>query len=87
MVEAYLASASLRQWHERLRHVNIEALKRLFSKYIVEDIKLTDSKSFFCETCVYAKQHKLKFASKPKSEPSIGGSRYLQRRQFGLQRS
>lgn len=56
-----VTSGTLKEWHERLGHINTRSLKQLFSKELVGRVELTDCEEFFCESCVYAKQHKLKF--------------------------
>lgn len=48
--------------HIDIGHINKKSLKEVFSKELVENLKLTETEDFFCESCVYAKQHKLKFS-------------------------
>lgn len=52
---------SLRRWHERLGHLNIKSIKDMVSKSLISGIELTDVEKFFCESCMYGKQHKLYF--------------------------
>lgn len=62
-----VSTGTLKQWHERLGHLNIKYIKELFTKNLVSGISITDiNDNFFCESCVYAKQHKLKFQNTEK---------------------
>lgn len=63
---------SLQTWHERLGHLNKKSLKELFSKNLIDGVKLCESDDFFCEGCVYGKQHRLKFEPREKLENKPG---------------
>uniref|UniRef100_A0A1Y1MYL6 Retrovirus-related Pol polyprotein from transposon TNT 1-94 n=1 Tax=Photinus pyralis TaxID=7054 RepID=A0A1Y1MYL6_PHOPY len=83
----------LSMWHKRLGHVNLKTLKELVVAGLIGDINLKDTNEFFCEACVYGKQHKLKFSRVerstkpgdlihsdvcgPMSTPSISGANYF----------
>lgn len=72
-IEANSVSAgSLKLWHERLGHINKKCLKEMFAKGLIQGVKLTDIEDFFCEACVYGKQHRLKFAPIEKRDTKPG---------------
>ncbi len=50
-------SASMKVWHQRVEYVNVSDLSQL--SLIVIDVKFSDIKSSFCETCVLEKQHRV----------------------------
>lgn len=58
-------SASLQQWHRRLGHINVAAIKKMCNANIVNGIDFSDEKNFFCEECQYGKM-------KRSSHPSSG---------------
>lgn len=63
VAEANVAiSDSIRVWHERLGHVNFKTLKQMRDQKTVDDLKFKDTEGdLFCESCVYAKQHRKSF--------------------------
>lgn len=67
-----VATGTLKIWHERLGHLNKSTLKELFAKNLVDGVKLTGEEDFFCEGCVYRKQHRLKFPPIKKTETKPG---------------
>lgn len=54
----FVGSLTLKEWHERLGHLNVKRLKELHAKKLTDGVKIDDFKEFFCEACVYAKQHR-----------------------------
>jgi hypothetical protein len=50
-------SANMKVWHQRIEHVNKSDLSQL--TLIVIDVKFSDIKFSFCETCVLDKQHRI----------------------------
>lgn len=58
-------SVSLQQWHRRLGHINVAAIKKMCKNQIVDGIDFSDEKNFFCEECQYGKM-------KRSSHPSSG---------------
>lgn len=53
---------SLTVWHQRLAHINCKALRSMINKNLVTGIKVENKNdTFFCESCVLGKQHKLSF--------------------------
>jgi transposase InsO family protein len=49
------------QWHERFRHLNFEALKRLSAKEMVRGLPCLNHVEQFCDVCVLTKQRRLPF--------------------------
>jgi hypothetical protein len=49
------------QWHERFRHLHIEALKRLSAKGMVRGLPSLDHMEQFCDVCALMKQRRLPF--------------------------
>lgn len=62
--EANMSATNLRQWHERLGHINIGQLRTVLESGAVKGIKVTNKQDFFCEACQYGKAHRLKFDKK-----------------------
>lgn len=62
--EANVSVTNLRQWHEKLGHINIGQLKIVLESGAVKGIKITNKQDFFCEACQYGKAHRLKFDKK-----------------------
>lgn len=52
---------NLKQWHERLGHVNQKTLCEMINCGAVNGVKLADVKNFFCDACQLGKSHKLPF--------------------------
>ncbi|GMF36692.1 unnamed protein product [Phytophthora fragariaefolia] len=52
--------ATLQQWHDRLGHLNFQALLRMYSKGLTEDMEVVSKKLRFCLSCAEAKQTKSK---------------------------
>lgn len=69
-----VSRGDLRQWHERLGHVNVKYLREMIEKDLIKGVKITDMKDFFCEGCQYGKQHKLPFSSN-KQKKTVPGER------------
>lgn len=67
-----VVASSLKEWHERLGHINIKTIKELITKKLVPDISLSDSNEFFCEACIFGKQHKLPFKSNVRHQSEAG---------------
>lgn len=57
-------SVSLQQWHRRLGHINVAAIKGMCKNGIVEGIDFSDEKDFFCEECQYGKMKRSSHPSK-----------------------
>jgi len=56
-------AGSLRDWHERLGHVYVDAIRTMARMGAVEGLQVDDDEeNFFCEPCMIAKQ------SHPKNE-------------------
>lgn len=53
---AAMTSSTLRQWHERLGHVNYQDLVRMLDKKLVEGMIATNKNVNFCMNCAEAKQ-------------------------------
>lgn len=83
-------NCSLRIWHEKLAHQNLNQVKQILKK---NNINFKDE-SFFCEPCAQGKQHRLPFPTSnnkstkpgeivhadlcgPMEQTSLGGSRYF----------
>jgi len=50
-------AGSLRDLHERLGHVHVDAIRKMANMGAVEGLKIDcDDENFFCEPCVVAKQ-------------------------------
>lgn len=58
-------SVSLQQWHRRLGHINVAAIKKMCNANIVDGINFSDERNFFCEEYQYGKM-------KRSSHPSSG---------------
>jgi len=59
--EANLVTNDIKTWHERLGHINIKTLREMINKNLVEGVKVDCFDKFFCEACVYGKQHRRPF--------------------------
>lgn len=81
---------TLKQWHDRLGHVNIKTLREMVRNEHLPSV--SDLSDFFCEACVIGKQHRVPFKKSssdaeknkvysdlcgPMPTPSIGGARYF----------
>jgi len=56
-VRVEVKMGSLRDWHERLGHVHVDAIRKMANIGTVEGLKIdSDEENFFCEPCVVAKQ-------------------------------
>lgn len=69
---ANTAAVSLQQWHRRLGHINIEAIKKMCSEKLVDGVNLSNSKKFFCEDCQVGKMTRASHKSTPQ-RPSKKG--------------
>jgi len=59
-------AGSLRDWHERLGHIHVNAIRTMARTGAVEDMQIDDDEeNFFCEPFVIAKQSR---PAHPKSE-------------------
>lgn len=47
---------SLQLWHNRLGHVNCDAIKKTADKKMVKNLEIVERKDFFCESCQFGKQ-------------------------------
>ncbi|KAK9679591.1 GAG-pre-integrase domain [Popillia japonica] len=56
-----LPSVSFRTLHERLGHVNQKCLRQMLKDDLVTGVNVDNSEDFFCESCVFGKQHKQPF--------------------------
>lgn len=56
-------SSSLKEWHEKLGHVNFQTLRQMITNCAVNDLKVfnLDKENPFCEACVLGKQHRNPF--------------------------
>ena len=63
---------SLQKCHERLGHVNVQYIKEMVSKNLISGVELSDVDNFFCEACMYGKQHKLSFAPSKHIKAKLG---------------
>lgn len=63
---------NLRRWHERLGHLNVKSIKEMVSKDLVKGIELSDVDKFFCESCMYGKQHRLTFPPSKHTKAKLG---------------
>ena len=63
---------SLRKWHERLGHINVKCIKEMVSKNLIKGVELSDTENFFCEACMYGKQHKLSFVPAKRIKAKLG---------------
>lgn len=50
-IEANVATASLKLWHERLRHVNKKTLKQMITQGTIYGVNATEIHNFFCGAC------------------------------------
>jgi hypothetical protein len=62
------------QWHERFRHLNFEALKRLSAKEMVRGLSCLDHVEQFYDVCVLTKQRRSPFPSSRASKPRRGSN-------------
>lgn len=62
--ETNVAVNDLKQWHERLGHVNTRTIQQMSAKGIVEGLHVLKQVEFFCEPCQLGKAHRLKFNPK-----------------------
>lgn len=67
--ESGVVSDVLKLWHERLGHQNINRVKEVLKKL---NINYSNQKDFFCESCVFGKQHRLPFKKTGTSADSPG---------------
>lgn len=82
---------SLKEWHERLAHQNINHVKAVLKN---NNIPVSDDTQINCESCLHGKIHRLPFGNSetktsrpcelihadtcgPMEVPSVGGSRYF----------
>lgn len=70
--EANVVVNSARLWHERLGHINQQALRRMAEKGLIEGVKLSDVDTFFCEACQMGKLHRQPFAKKTPRITKLG---------------
>lgn len=54
-----VTKTDVKVWHDRLGHINNKALKDVFDRGLIKNVDITDVEHFFCEACMYGKQHKL----------------------------
>lgn len=59
--QANLATTDMKQWHERLAHVNKKTLQEMASKELVIGMKISHDNLPFCEGCQFGKSHRLPF--------------------------
>lgn len=65
--EVSVVESELLRWHERLGHINMQAMKQLSNKKLT-DIKceIPSDAKLFCEACQYGKAHRLPFQKRVK---------------------
>lgn len=68
--EANLVESGIKAWHERLGHVNQRAIRQMIQKNMIQGVKLTDTKEFFCEACQFGKSDIKPFVEKEDRRPS-----------------
>jgi len=67
--EANVSTTSLREWHERLGHINKQSLCDAITNKAINGVNLSNKDDFFCKSCQLGKSHRLKFnKSKEKEE-------------------
>lgn len=71
--EANISAIGLRTWHERLGHINKNALQEMAQKGIVRGFKPSDAEDFFCELCQLGKQHRRPFGRSSWDAPLAPG--------------
>lgn len=59
-------------WHQRLAHINCRALREMVNKNLATGLKIDRNNDFFCECCVFGKQHKLPFSKKVRPKRTKG---------------
>lgn len=65
---------TMKQWHERLGHVNVNILREMITKNQITRIE--DTKDFFCEACVLGKQHRNPFKNSESGSARSGDKIY-----------
>lgn len=65
--------STIQLWHERLGHVNVGYIKDMINKGLVTGISIDKLENFFCEPCVYGKQHRLPFYASIRIKPDRPG--------------
>ncbi|KMQ87247.1 retrovirus-related pol polyprotein from transposon tnt 1-94 [Lasius niger] len=63
-VDASVSTLSLKLWHERLGHVNLNSLKTMVKNKLIDGVKLSKTNKFFCQSCQMGKLHRLTFGDK-----------------------
>lgn len=64
--EVNMSTTSLREWHEKLGHINKQTLKSVVDKQAVKGVKFSCRDDFFCESCQHGKAHRLEFKDSEK---------------------
>ena len=72
-LEANVTTTTLQKWHERLAHVNIQTIRDMVNKGMLNGIKMSESDEFFCEACSYGKTHRSTFKSTEKDKRYLPG--------------
>lgn len=52
-----LMTFSIKTWHERLAHQNVQYVRKILNKHSIKYID--DWNNYVCEGCVYGKQHRI----------------------------
>lgn len=55
---------NVRNWHERVGHINLKSLQELSNRGLIEKINIQNEDKFFCEGCQMGKQHKLSISER-----------------------
>lgn len=72
--EAFLSTfdkkvKNLKEWHDILAHQNVGHIRKVLKDY---DVEFKDDQDFFCESCIFGKQHMLPFGSSSTIAPEAG---------------
>lgn len=65
--------SSLKTWHERLGHINVQYLKEMVKKNLVDGVKMSEFDNFDCEDCIFGKQHRKTFKNSIRPRKSAPG--------------
>lgn len=60
-------------WHERLGHINFQALKEMADQGLLAGTQINTIKGLFCEACQRGKLHRLPFQKRPREKVSKPG--------------
>lgn len=74
--EVNLVTSDMKTWHERLGRMNVKTLHEMINKNLVEGVKVNSFDKFFCEACVYGKQHRISFTKTVTGKVESGNTVY-----------